>query len=117
MFALKRSGLTPKITQRKPRWGVYVTVSGFPLLNGPQILYHEAVVWKHMRHPNIVPFHGTTLNPPQLVSDWMEYGNLTEFLRERTSANRLGLVRVPPTLRVGFWSSHPFISYTMSLRA
>ena len=71
---------------------------GSPLLNGPQIFYHEAVVWKRMCHPNIIPFLGATLNPPQLVSDWMPSGNLTEFLRERMNANRLGLVRVPPTL-------------------
>ncbi|KAF9647772.1 kinase-like protein [Thelephora ganbajun] len=54
--------------------------------------YHEAVVWKRIHHPNIVPFHGATLKPLQLVSDWMEYGNLMEFLKERPKANRLGLL-------------------------
>ena len=80
------------------------------------MLYHEAVVWKHMRHPNIVPFHGATLDPPQLVSDWMGSGSLTDFLMKRTNANRLGLVRVPPAVQAGLWSSHPFTSYTTLLR-
>ena len=51
-------------------------------------------MWGRMRHPNIVQFHGATLNPPQLVSDWM--GDLMEFIKEHPSINRLGLVRLPP---------------------
>jgi len=47
-----------------------------------------------MRHPNIVPFRGATLNPPQLVSDWMK--DLMGFIKERPNINRLGPVRLPP---------------------
>ena len=47
-----------------------------------------------MDHPNIVPFRGVTLEPPQLVSDWTK--NIMVFLKERPNTNRLGLVRVPP---------------------
>lgn len=53
-------------------------------------------MWKRVRHRNIVPFHGATFYPRQLVLDWMEDGNLREFLEEYPKANRLGLVRVIP---------------------
>ena len=59
------------------------------------MLFHEAVMWKRLIHPNIVPFYGVSLDPPQLVSDWMVSGDLTEFITERPNANRLGLVRAP----------------------
>ena len=52
-------------------------------------------MWKRISHPNIVLFHGATLNPPQLISEWMN--DLLGFIEERPKANRLGLVRVPPT--------------------
>ena len=64
-----------------------------------QRLYSEAVVWKRTSHPNIVPFHGATLDPPQLISEWMY--DLMEFIKERPKTNRLGLVRVPPPYEWG----------------
>lgn len=51
-------------------------------------------MWKRICHPNIVPFHGATLDPLQLISDWTEYGDLPVFLKAHPKANRLGLVRV-----------------------
>lgn len=58
-----------------------------------------------MNHPNIVPFRGVALNPPQPVSDWMGSGNIREFLREHPDANRLGLVRPSPYSQSGGSSS------------
>ncbi|EMD41308.1 hypothetical protein CERSUDRAFT_109903 [Gelatoporia subvermispora B] len=57
----------------------------------------EAVIWKRLQHPNIVPFHGVdvTLFPSQttLVSDWMPRGRLVgEYLHRNPSANRLRLL-------------------------
>jgi len=61
-------------------------------------------MWKRMSHPNVVQFRGVTLNPPQLVSDWMK--DLMEFIKESPNTNRLGLVRVPPPLpRLHKWGS------------
>jgi len=67
-----------------------------------------------MSHPNVVPLHGATLDPPQLVSDWMQ--DLTGFIKEHPNASRLGLVRAP-TARMALWNPHPFASYVMPLRA
>ena len=56
-------------------------------------------MWKHTNHPNIVLFRGATLDPPQLVSDWMT--DLIGFIEEHPETNRLGLVRVPPLYECG----------------
>jgi len=50
-------------------------------------------MWKHARHPNIVPFLGVTSTPLQLVSNWMPGGNVMEYIKEHPGANRLALVR------------------------
>jgi len=60
------------------------------------MFYQEAVVWKRMDHPNIAPFRGVTLDPPQLVSDWMPAGDISEYINKRPDVNLLGLVGVPP---------------------
>ena len=49
-------------------------------------------MWKRLTHPNIVPLIGITSNPLQLVSDWMPGGDLTEYIKKRPDADRLGLV-------------------------
>jgi serine/threonine protein kinase len=52
-------------------------------------------MWKHLEHNNIVPFLGITMEPFQLVSEWMSGGNLSEHIRDHPDANRLGLVSLP----------------------
>jgi len=62
-------------------------------------------VWKRLDHPNIVPFKGVTFEPPRLVSEWMDGGELREFIRNNPHANLVNLVSpsfVPP----GITSSH-----------
>ena len=55
------------------------------------------MVWKHLKHPNIVPFLGVTMDPIQLISDWMPGGDLTEYIANNPDADRLGLVGVLST--------------------
>lgn len=56
------------------------------------MLYQEAVVWKRMKHDNIVPFLGITSAPLQHISDWMPRGDLTEYIKQHPDTDRLGLV-------------------------
>ena len=58
----------------------------------PQTFHQAAVRWKHLEHPNIVPLLGVTIDPPQLISDWMSGGNLTEYITNNPEADRLRLV-------------------------
>jgi serine/threonine protein kinase len=43
----------------------------------------EAIVWKLLRHPHIVPFLGilSRNSSLKLVSEWMEHGPLTRYLQ------------------------------------
>ena len=47
---------------------------------------------KHLNHPNIVPFKGVTLEPLQLVSEWVPGKDLREHLKINGHANLIGLV-------------------------
>ena len=53
-------------------------------------------MWKHLRHPNVVPLLGVTTTPAQLVSMWMPRGDLLDNVK-RPDANPLSLVSVVPT--------------------
>ena len=57
-----------------------------------QLFFKEAIIWKRLRHPNIVPFIGVTTDPLQIVSEWMPNGVLTEFLERNPGTNRIRLV-------------------------
>ena len=66
-------------------------------------MYHkEAVMWKYLTHPNIVPFLGVTTyrlwdhRPPQLISNLMPGGILPDYIKERPDADRLELVGTHP---------------------
>ena len=65
-----------------------------PLKNirASQSFFKEAIIWKRLRHPNIVPFVGVTTNPLQIVAEWMPNGTLTEFIAKNPATNRIGLV-------------------------
>ena len=51
------------------------------------------MVWKHLNHPNIVPFKGVTFDPLQLVSEWMPGGELREYVGNNWDTNLIILVR------------------------
>ena len=64
-------------------------------MNGLQRFCREGVAWKHLRHPNILPLLGVTSNEHRfaLVSEWMENGNINEFIKRDQDINRAELVR------------------------
>ena len=49
-------------------------------------------MWRHFDHPNIVPFKGVTLEPLQLVSEWMPGGQLRQHLKKNPRADLIDLV-------------------------
>ena len=61
------------------------------LISKPKVLAREVVGWKWLQHENILPFVGVT---PSLaiVSDFMENGNIMEFIAKNPHHNRLYLV-------------------------
>jgi serine/threonine protein kinase len=50
-------------------------------------LCREALVWRQLRHPNVLPFIGLDArtfpynNLPALLSPWMEHGTLREYIQ------------------------------------
>ena len=59
-------------------------------------------MWKTLKHPNILPLLGATIDPPQLVSTLMPAGDLSKYIPKNPDANRIRLVGVdlvaPPTI-------------------
>ena len=66
-------------------------------INESQRFCREAVAWKHLRHPNILPLLGVTVNGDRfaMVSEWMKNGNINEFVEKNKHANRTELVSCP----------------------
>ncbi|KAF9784423.1 kinase-like domain-containing protein [Thelephora terrestris] len=54
----------------------------------------EAVAWRHLRHPNILPLLGVDLKQHRLsmVSEWMHQGNINEYVQRHGGVNRLQLL-------------------------
>jgi hypothetical protein len=58
-----------------------------------QAYLHELIMWRCLRHPNIVPLIGTSGHfPVSLVSEWMTGGTVTAFLRGYPDWDRSFLV-------------------------
>jgi serine/threonine protein kinase len=54
-----------------------------------QSFRNEVVTWRHLRHPNIVPFLGVCDKSHLcLVSRWMEEGTLLDFFRHHPNQQR-----------------------------
>jgi serine/threonine protein kinase len=51
-------------------------------------------MWKHLKHPNVLSLLGVTLSEHRfaMVSEWMENGNINEFLEKDRHANGTELV-------------------------
>jgi serine/threonine protein kinase len=64
-------------------------------LNGSQSFCREGVAWKHLRHPNVLPLLGVTISENRfaMVSEWMDNGNIIEFVARYEHLNRAELVR------------------------
>ena len=69
----------------------------FSVSDESQTFRQVAVAWRYLEHPNIVPLLGVTIDPLQLISDWMPGGDLTEYIMNNPDADRLKLVGVPST--------------------
>ncbi|KAF9784389.1 kinase-like domain-containing protein [Thelephora terrestris] len=54
----------------------------------------EAVAWKSLRHPNVLPLLGVMMRDRCFVmaSKWMNNGNIKEFIRDNRDVNRFELV-------------------------
>ena len=59
-----------------------------------QIFCKEVIVWKTLRHPNVLPMLGVTMGNRHFAmgSEWMVNGNINEYIRANWDINRLELV-------------------------
>ena len=65
----------------------------------------EMVLWKQLRHPNVLPFYGAYMADRfGMVFPWMENGNILEFTGKNLEVNRLRLVRRGQQFAV--WNTH-----------
>ena len=50
--------------------------------------------WKALSHPNVLPLLGVMMDKKQfvMVSEWMVYGNIGEFVKANGDADRFELV-------------------------
>jgi serine/threonine protein kinase len=64
---------------------------------GWQAFLREVVVWKRLRHPNIVPFLGVPdkIPPFEIVCEWMENGKITDYVLHHPLADPVDLVSGP----------------------
>ena len=67
------------------------------LIRYDQRFCREVMTWKTLRHPNVLSLIGVTMEEKRLVmvSEWMENGNIINFLEKESNADRLELVRLP----------------------
>ena len=80
--------------QQRLQKSVFDTIEAlFPFTDEPQTFCREAVIWKYLNHPNIVPLLGTTISPFQLISNWMSGGDLLNYVKN-SNADRLAIVCV-----------------------
>ena len=96
-FASNVCGSISGMVQKRPPRCVIDTIP-FPLHHrqqNPQTFCREAVMWKHLKHQNIVPLKGVTIDPFQLVSDWVSGGDLPDYIRTNPDADRPRLVSTP----------------------
>ena len=68
--------------------------SAYERLRASQSFFKEAVVWKRLNHPNIIPFIGVTTSPLQMISDWVRNVTLMEFIEGAPGVTRISLVSV-----------------------
>jgi hypothetical protein len=63
-----------------------------------QVFCREAVVWKNLSHPNVLPFIGAVMvigvwpEKYEFVSELMENGNISVFIKQNGHVSRLELV-------------------------
>ena len=57
----------------------------------------EFLVWKSLKHPNVLPLLGVVMTKVQftMVSEWMMNGNINQFVAEHWDVNGFELVSFP----------------------
>ena len=60
----------------------------------------EFVTWKALNHPNVLTLLGVMVTEDRfaMVSEWMIYGNINQFVTTHRDANRFELVGSPSEL-------------------
>ena len=58
------------------------------------------MTWKTLSHPNVLPLLGVKMENQQfvMVSEWMENGNINEFIESHKDVNRFELVGFCPAV-------------------
>lgn len=54
----------------------------------------EAVIWRQLNHPNILPLYGVNGEKFCFASPWMDNGDIVQFLKLAPETDRLPLVPV-----------------------
>ena len=59
-----------------------------------QLLVKEIRVWSTLAHPNVLPLLGFVIEGdyPSLVSEWMENGTASQYVKEYPACDLSGLV-------------------------
>jgi serine/threonine protein kinase len=111
-FASNVFGFTLRRVQKRLQKYVIDSIS-FPVCytNETQTFCQEAVVWKRLNHPNIVPLLGITITPFQLISNWISGGDLLDYIKKNPDADRLNLVRLPAVAPITRLASLPAIRH------
>ena len=54
-------------------------------------------MWKYLRHPNVLPLVGVTMTETrfEMVSGWMDNGNINDFVKVHPDVDRFELVGFP----------------------
>ena len=87
-------GCLPRMFKKRLRYISAASLSS-ALADQTQDFCKEAVTWKYLDHPNVLPLLGITIDPLQLVSKWVSGGNMREYIERHPDADRRRLVGVP----------------------
>ena len=65
-----------------------------------QVFCRQVILWKRLRHPNVLQLLGVTTNGGRfaMVSEWMTNGTINEYVKTHKSANRFELVGFVPSV-------------------
>jgi serine/threonine protein kinase len=64
------------------------------VLTVPQDFCKEALVWKSLRHPNVLPLIGVSVSERQfaMISELMENGNVNDYVKANPNVDRVRIV-------------------------
>lgn len=67
------------------------------------------MTWKTLNHPNVLPLLGARMEDKQfvMVSEWMENGNINEFIKAHDDVNRFELVGFAPAVGRALFIDNP----------